>query len=479
MTALCSIWAVSRLSAAPQNKPASPNSSASASRPDILFVQTSAMAVGALAQRFPKGSAIVLLKGTAANASPVRLTDGFFAAANPQVNFDATKILFSAQKAAGERWQIWEMDLNGANKRQITKCAEDCLRGAYLPAEEIAFTVENSRGNENYSYLAVMKSDGSSLRRITFGPAEFRLETVLRDGRIVASAPWPLEQDTATRTLYTVRPDGTALESLRCEHGQSSAQSDAAELEDGTVVFVANPSKSTQPDGALVKIQRGSAGATAISAQKSGFASPSELSGGELLLSRASAALNGERPKLDLYTVSEKSGATVARIYADTQLSSVQAIPVTPHTVPKRFWSTVDPESRSGYFISLNSYVSADAPGGRFTKTIAQVRVLTVNATDGADQVLGEAPVESDGSFYVSVPANTPVRFLLLDAKGQPIREERSWVWTRPGEQRGCTGCHGNKNVAPENHWPMTLKRFDTPIRLGETNHAPALSTTK
>ena len=81
--------------------------------------------------------------------------------------------------------------------------------------------------------------------------------------------------------------------------------------------------------------------------------------------------------------------------------------------------------------------------------------------------MLGEAPVEADGSFYLQVPANQPVRFVLLDERGGTIREERSWVWTRPGEQRGCTGCHGDKALAPENRWPLALRRKEPPAMLG------------
>jgi hypothetical protein len=71
------------------------------------------------------------------------------------------------------------------------------------------------------------------------------------------------------------------------------------------------------------------------------------------------------------------------------------------------------------------------------------------------------------------------VRFVLLDAKGQTIREEHSWIWTRPGEERGCTGCHGDKAMAPDNHWPLTLRRFDTPIALGDMNHGSATTPAK
>jgi hypothetical protein len=80
--------------------------------------------------------------------------------------------------------------------------------------------------------------------------------------------------------------------------------------------------------------------------------------------------------------------------------------------------------------------------------------------------------VEKDGSFYVAVPANLPVRFQLLDAGGETIHEQRGWVWARPGEERGCAGCHESKALTPENRWPLALKRFDTPTPLGVKDDA-------
>jgi hypothetical protein len=475
ITVLC-LWVAGHLSAAPQNSSKTAKRSASPARPDILFVQTPSFVSGPLSERFPDGSRIVLLKAASANNAPIPLTDGFFAAADPQVNFDATKILFSAQKSQGERWQLWEMDLNGANKRQITQCEADCLRGAYLSGNEIALTVESQNGDRP-SYVAVVKADGSQLRRITFGPAGFELETVLRDGRIVATAPWPLYQDTNTRILYTLRPDGTGLESLRCDHNSDAIQTDAEELNDGAMIFVRT--KEREPAGELMQLQRGSATPMPLGSRTAIYGSPRQFSADELLVARASAGPSDSQPKFDLYTLQTRSGALGERIFADPKLSSVQPLAVLPHDKPKHFWSTLNPESSTGYFISLNSYLSGDAPKGHVDKTITNVRVLTLNPIDGREHTLGEAPVESDGSFYVRVPANTPIRFILLDKKGEFIHEERGWVWTRPGEQRGCTGCHGDKNVAPENHWPMTLKRFDTPTPLGDTQHAPATSTAK
>jgi hypothetical protein len=470
-----------RVAASPQVPPAKHGAVAPIQLPDLVFVQTPRMAEGLLSQRFPEGSSMVRL-ASAGTVSLVRLSEGFFAAADPQISFDGGRILFSGKKNENEHWQLWEMDLSGRNKHQITQCPQDCLRGAYLPAEEIAVTVEETTGKQLVSYLAVGKADGSDLHRITFGNAPFRLETVLRDGRIVASAPWPLagaQVNGSARMLYTLRPDGTALESFRCDHKEKAVQTDAEELADGSLVFVREAPTGSSVGGQLARVSQGALHGSLLGARAAVYASPRQVSADGLVVAKKSAVAQASGPKFDLYLFNLKTGALGARVYEDPRLSSIQPVLVRPHSLPKHYWDTLIPQSSTGNFISLNSYMSADASHGRIATGISRVRVFALNTVDGTERNLGEAPVEEDGSFFVQVSANSPVRFVLLDSKGETIREEHSWIWARPGEERGCTGCHGNKAIAPDNHWPMTLRRFDTPIALGDTNHGSATTQAK
>jgi len=451
--------------------------------PDIVFVQTPSFVPGPLAQRFPNGSSLLRLNlSSPHSAAPSHLTGDFFAAADPQPNFDATKILFSGQRTSSDPWQLWEMDLDGSHKRQITNCSFDCLRGVYLPAEEIAFTVETAQNNKHSSYLAVVKSDGSNFTPITFGTAPFQLETVLRDGRLVASAPWPLQgtaQTEGVRILYTLRPDGTALESFRCDHNDKAIQADAAELPDGSLLFLRRAILGTLSGGALLQIKTGDVRATSLGPAQPLYNSPSPISDDQLVVARQSLTAANSPDRFDLYLLDQKSAALGERLYANPRFSSLQPTPILPHAAPKHYWNTLSADSSTGNFISLNSYVSGDAAQGHIATPISRVRVLLWNPANSIEYNLGEAPVESDGSFFIQVPANAPVRFVLLDAKGHTIREEHGWVWTRPGEQRGCTGCHGDKAVAPDNHWPLTLRRFDTPTRLGESDYGSATAHAK
>ena len=64
-------------------------------------------------------------------------------------------------------------------------------------------------------------------------------------------------------------------------------------------------------------------------------------------------------------------------------------------------------------------------------------------------RMLGDIPVESDGSAHFQVPPDTAVYFQLLDADRKELRRMRSFISFQPGEQRACAGCHETRNTAP------------------------------
>src|SRR5581483_11756408 len=71
--------------------------------------------------------------------------------------------------------------------------------------------------------------------RLTYLPGSALPTDVLRDGRVLFEATYPLGEG-VTAELYTVYPDGSGVESYRCDHGASrhSGKQDAA----SDIVFV-------------------------------------------------------------------------------------------------------------------------------------------------------------------------------------------------------------------------------------------------
>jgi hypothetical protein len=71
---------------------------------------------------------------------------------------------------------------------------------------------------------------------------------------------------------------------------------------------------------------------------------------------------------------------------------------------------------------------------------------------------LGETDISPDGSFHISIPANTPIELQTLDENGLALRS-CGWIWSKNAEPRGCIGCHEDGESTPENVFADALKR--------------------
>ncbi len=64
-------------------------------------------------------------------------------------------------------------------------------------------------------------------------------------------------------------------------------------------------------------------------------------------------------------------------------------------------------------------------------------------------RVLGDVPIEKDGSAHFRVPVDRAVYFQLLDENRMELRRMRSFISFQAGETRACVGCHESRAVAP------------------------------
>lgn len=461
LAAMLALYAVSQSSGQRDQTSLAPRD-----EPTIVFVLAPVVRPGPPEFRFPKGSRIIRLTHESAHPSTATLTDGFFAAADPHIAGDGETIIFAGQKDRSEPWQIWSIPADGTEPRQITHCSRDCLKPVVLSGGQLAYTRVTRNFGHRTTAVWVCDGQGNNAQRITLGPGDFEAEAALRSGRLLVSARWPLTSENAAeknRTLYTIRPDGSGLTALRDTLDRTGILADATELSDRSIIFVQSIGEGPGNAGERLAILRpGAIHASPLMSATAAYQSVAEMPGDGLLLSRASSP-HGE---FNLYKAAIHSNGHGSLVYARPHFSSVDAIALVPHPAPQRYWSILHPGVQTGRVLCLNAYLSQDVPGGRIKGKLTAVRVLALDRSSGQPFSLGQAPVESDGSFYASVPADMPIRFELLGTHGEILRSQHGWIWVRNGEDRGCLGCHESHALAPENRSPLALQRLDTPVLL-------------
>jgi hypothetical protein len=161
--------------------------------------------------------------------------------------------------------------------------------------------------------------------------------------------------------------------------------------------------------------------------------------------------------------------AGIVTVLARSGEDLVEPVLVAPRARPNRHPSGLHPWDYAN-LLALDARVSRD---GDLRGRPVSVRL---EAQDGAGRAIamGTAPVEQDGSFFVKVPADRPIRFELLDFKGTVLRQENGWFWARGGEQRICVGCHAGPERASENRVPAVLMRMTVPVDLTGVKAAAA-----
>jgi len=81
--------------------------------------------------------------------------------------------------------------------------------------------------------------------------------------------------------------------------------------------------------------------------------------------------------------------------------------------------------------------------------SVVQGPVTSITGPLSVKQIHGVVPIHEDGSVNFKVPPCRMLYFQVLDEQYRAVHTMRSWVSARPGEYRGCTGCHEAHNSTP------------------------------
>ncbi len=421
------------------------------------------------------------------------LSRGFASAADPNVSFDGERVLFAGQRNAGAHWRIWEIGLDGQGLRAISPENLDARSPIHattlftLDSPEPWFTTVfvgrdetlNELGGASASSLYNIKLDGTELRRLTFNPNRNFDPFQTWDGRLLYAAErYPNQPGAGTGHvgLYAIHVEGADMELYGGERG-GRIQHMPCVTERGLVVFVEPEPIARDGAGQLacLEAQRPHVTYRRLSRDPARlFLYPSPLRDNCVLVSRRTAS---GRDTCGVFCF-DADHERCEPVFDSPDYHDVQAVVVRPRARPDGHSTVVETKADTGLFYGLNCY-DADARMAPYLATgvVKRVRFIegVVEPAAGPTKptagpfvprrLIGEAPVEADGSFNVEVPADTPLLLQTLDERGLALAT-CGWVWVKPKEKRGCIGCHEDPERVPENEYVLALRRPSTPLVL-------------
>ncbi|NJN24646.1 MAG: hypothetical protein HC819_00925 [Cyclobacteriaceae bacterium] len=368
------------------------------------------------------------------------LSHGFFSARAPEVDFDGLTVVFSAQQNEGDIWQIWTLHLADNTVTQVTQCKYNCTDPAWLPGGRIAYSKQqlNEKGLVFHAIFSCLQ-DGTDEVQITFQPHEDFHTGMLNDGRLLVSSKQLYPEEGKVKYL-AVHPDGTKAELFYEASDSLQYMGKAWETDDHRLVFVESGALATvrfnRPLHSRATVEhhiRGTFWSIFPTGKNNFIASVKQTNAQTYGLTRI-----GDTPDTD------------EPYYNDEEYHFIEPIVVMSRPVPKKLPSIVMTDRSTGYFICMDAKRSEP---GAIDTSATSVQLL------GLDEVLGETTLEEDGSFYIEVGADRPIRFQTLNEKGEVVNGPSSWMWLRPNERRGCVGCHEDREMAPPNVVPKAIEK--------------------
>ena len=424
---------------------------------------------------------------------------------DPDVSWDGKRVLFSMRNDLNfDDFHVYEYDVETKEVRQITSGPGVAdVEPIYLPNGDLLFgstrcTQITDCWWTEVSNFYTCDAKGQFLRRLSFDQVTVNYPKLLDDGRVVYTR-WDYNDrgQIYPQPLFQMNPDGTAQTEF---YGNNSyfptTIMHARGIPGSDRVLAIAAGHHTYQNGKLILLDRSKGtqeneGCTLVAPiretpadqidqygqQGELFQYPYPLDDETLLCAYLPEGGAWKYPiPFGLYWFNFDGERELLAF--DPAISCGQPIALQGREIPTTRPSQVDLNQKTGKYYVQDVY---EGPGlaGIERGTIKALRVVALefrvagvgkngnsgpagaamvctppaisNASWDVKHVLGEVPVEEDGSAYFEVPAQTPVYFQLVDKFGDVVQTMRSWSTLQPGETFGCVGCHEPKGAVIEN----------------------------
>jgi hypothetical protein len=464
----------------------------------IVFVKTEAEET---LNRSWASSNLYKLSPIAPDGQVTNLTDFTGASiSDPCVSFDGQRILFSMRPPGVSDRNIFEINADGTGLRQVTRGGGHDYDPLYLPDGRIMFTSSRDGEMDEYNHslaehLYTADADGNSMERVSFNQSDDFDPTLLPNGRILYTR-WEHFGTFNRFPLFAANPDGTGIFHDFGPHNRNFFHPQATP--DSRMIAIESTRVNEDAGSvALLKPEQGPAdpvvGGTELhwdvltpQVNTDGppwafgaFKYPFPLGGNRYVVSYTLPAADEVDVDYGLYTFTlDQTGAGTTEdpatismndltfLYNDPTTNEYDAQLLAAHDKPPVVPSTVDHSKDYGVFIAQDVFNRGTMDGQerpvRGSDPITEIAVYAARPTMSGERsefsanefekrsLLGFAPVYSDGSFAIKVPADTPISFATLDDHRRGFVVKRTWLAVRPGETFDtCHGCHEDRGGGP------------------------------
>lgn len=440
---------------------------------------------------------------------------------DPCVSFDGKRILFSMRAPGASTRNIFEINADGSGLRQVTSGGGHDFDPIYLPDGRILFT--SSRDNEmdeyNHSpaeHLYTCNADGSSLGRISFNQSDDFDPVLLPSGRVMYTR-WDHFGTFNRFPLFATNPDGTGTFHHYGPHDRNFFH--ATPTGDGRLIAIESTMINEDAGPiAVLKVEGGPADPAdadrsshwdVLTAQVNtdgapwtygAFKYPHPLGQNKFVASYTLPAATEEDTDYALYTFTlkqdgagtEADPATISildltYLYNDPATNEYDAQLIAARPAPPVIPSTIDPAATTGTFLAQDVFNRGTQDGQeiplRGFDPLPQIALIAARPTRPGEAgdfsanefekraLVGFAPIQSDGSFKIEVPADVPLSFAVLDDLDRGVVVKRTHIYVRPGETFTCFGCHEDRlrgEPVPTNPTPLAASLPATDLNVPE-----------
>ena len=393
---------------------------------------------------------------------------------DPQIHYDARKILFSWRKAGTEYFNLYEIGVDGAGLRQITTGPWDDFEATYVPDGGIIFSSSRCKRWVNcyrtqVATLHRCDADGTNIRRLSANIEQDNTPWPLPDGRILYMR-WEYidRSQVGYHHLWTMNPDGTGQMVYYGNQQTGTVMIDAKPIP-GTnrVVSVFSPNHGRREHEGVITIVTPAAGpderASARPVNKGNkvlYRDPYPLSANRFLVARGTQILemDGRGKTKVLYGLPKELAQTGMQVHEPSPLRARPREQVIA--------SQVDLQRTTGRLILSDIYDGRNMKGverGEIKKLLvletlpkpvgffSGMEPISYGGTFTMVRTLGTVPVNPDGTAYMELPARRPLFFVAMDAENNAVKRMQSFLTVMPGETVGCVGCHEQRTRTPIN----------------------------